>query len=359
MYHLLEDRRTVQRGAVMVPELSYITNGMRRNLNRFTMYYQQEPRAVKSQHFLVRLIQSIHVSLSNDVFFYRQLVSEITNEVARSVGITTPLYRGKIRRGVLFQNVNESYIATNEPFDIDSDWRSWSPLKIHAHPFDTITPTPMNGAGIGTNEDFAVVSINIPMLAAQYRQWHYEERQVSIDESPRSVMQFVSMYPLTNILESFIDISMFNRLSKIHSERSFREIEVSNPFLLNDYRPAFDKAVGKLVEQLERKTLPYSALVQQIPNISDSSAFDVFELPKTTMTRQDEWVFMVSRLPLVKYLLSMNFVTGNRNNRQGNNHIKRILRQAKSDRIIQQSLPRQLSEIVIEDINEYVVPYVQ
>lgn len=359
MYHLLEDRRTVQRGAVLVPELNYVVRGMRRNLTRYTNYYRQEPRAVQSQHFLVRLLQSIHVSLTNDVFFYRQLVSEVSYEVARAVGITTPLYRGKIRRGVLFKGINECYMATTAPFDINTPWREWEPVQFHRHPFDGLMPTPLNGGIEGTADDFAVLSINIPMLAAQYRQWFFEERQPFNEESPRSIMQFVAMYPLTNAVTSYMDIAVTNRCFKLQMGSRLREIKANIPFMLADYQPVFDRAIEKLMDQVESKNYPYTSLVSQLPTMSGKLPSEVLDLPETTMTRQNEWIFMVARIPLVKFLLSVDFVSGSRNNRQGNNHIRRVLKQAKSDRILQQSLPRQLSAVIIEDINDNIASYLR
>ena len=255
MHSFFQTQNTALQGIVQFPQWQYVRDGLRRNLGTTLAYHRRNPTAVKSSHFLVRLLQSITVPKSQNLQRYYDNVDSIALNVSMALKMTSSLYRGHVFNGVFYdQDSTEILIAHNEAFDYElanRDWPNLCPVKVLRHPRSDLGLGLLDGQPRGVESGLAVVAINITMLAIQYRAFRLQEQALAgEDESQRSVMQFVRMYVLPNMLLSHLDLALFNRADALARGRPLGASVGRASFQTLDYGNRVDTVYKDALETL-------------------------------------------------------------------------------------------------------------
>jgi hypothetical protein len=220
MHNLFNLMPNIEHGILRLPEWAYVRTELRRNLDRVIAYYRKHPTAVHSAHFLVRLLQSITVPKSLNLERYYYNVDAGALNLSMALKMTSSIYRGQLFDGVFYSDCKEILIAHSEPFDFHQAHRNWEtlcPIEVLRHPLSDLGLGLPDGDKIGSDYGIAVISINIPMLAVQYRAFRINEEYLTGNsDSQRSVMQFIRMYVIPNMLPSHLDHCLFNRIYNLH-----------------------------------------------------------------------------------------------------------------------------------------------
>lgn len=362
MHQLFLKRPTVVRGLFQLPAFTYIRNGLSTNLVKLVSFYRENPRAVRSDHFLVRLLQSIAVSHQHEPVYYVDLVSDIADELAMSLGMTSPLYPGRVFDPGIFygRGTSEVLVSATVPFDAveaAKDWEDLEPIWVLSHPKTDLNMDLPIGRSNGGNGGMAVIAINIPMLALQYRQWRAREQLLRPDNQ-RSLMQFLCLYPLANMLRSHLDIALFNRLRAHFHGRVPLESIRRPPLHVIRYEDKVDALLSDLVTILKRKNQYFDAVLASIPLVVENNALNRLMLPKLPPTRQVLWALTLARLDTVAFLVQLEAESNMGRNQQSINKIRRGLIQLKNDRVWQQALPRELYHEVMTYIDDEITAYI-
>lgn len=347
MYDFYQTPPEVRRRKVVLPKFIYVKNGLAEKLLNKVTYWRENPRAVRSNHFLVRLLQSIPVSKYTDDRRFVDNVEDMALDLAMSLRMTSPIYRGEaFEHGPFYgRDSVEVLLAHSEDFDVDKSalrWKKLEPIRFLTHPKTDLDLNVPLGEPTGSETGLSVIAINIPMLAFQYKKWWEEELKVR-PENPRTVMQFVRMYALPNTLYSQLDIAMFNRQVAIFREQKVISGTSKDPFFTIDYSEKFDAVAEQLFSNLTGRKLYFDEMLDNLLTVAYDSAFEYIRLPEFARTRQVIWALTLARLPYFSYLLELNYRTGSRMNRQELNNLRRFMRRLKMDRDIESALPQYLS----------------
>lgn len=362
MLNLFNEQSPTIRGNIVLPEFIYVKNGLYANLLKMVSYYRENPRSVDSSHFLVRLLQSITVPLSMMDLRYVDLVSDLADDLSMSLQMTSPGYYGKaFKDGVFYgRGFTEVLISTSEFFDVEdaaANWEDLEPIRVLAHPKTDLNLDLPNGRSTGSEVGHAVLAINIPLLALQYKKFREREHQLEL-EHQRTVMQFLCMYPLPNLLYSHLDIAIFNRL---HTFFKGGETMVSmrrSPLFIHDHSTRLDIYLNKLLRILERRDLYFDAMLTSIPLVSSVSLRDVVRLPRIPLTRQVLWSLIMARIPYISFLLQLNFNSGSNRNRKDLVLIDREIKRLIHDRGLQQGLTRENYKEVMDSLEGEIRAYI-
>lgn len=203
---------------------SYIFRAIENKLQRVILNIRRSVYTVRSDHLLVQILQHLDTQSNshNDGDFYRRVIIE-SERICSAMDITSVNHiQRNTQRGVFYNapGLHEYYIATPNGY-LDSissreHWMSFQPVKVLYHPFCDLSMRIKDGSKMKSAgrsdllKNIAVVQIDIPLLALQYRRWR--EATDNYDVRP-TIMQFVYQYPIMNLLYSDTVVNYFNGYS--------------------------------------------------------------------------------------------------------------------------------------------------
>lgn len=361
MYTLLNERSAPARGIVSFPEFTYVKNGLARNLETTVRYYRQNPKAVASDHLLVRLLQSISTPFGEDVIIYKDRVTDVAFDLAMSLGMTSSLSTGKAFDGVFYgSGTSEVLIATFEDFDVSQvmgNWQNLRPVRVMRHPRTDLTMVIPNGQANSSESGIAVILINIPMLACQYRQFVLTDALLNKD-TRFSTNQFVHMFVLPNMMYSHLDVALQNRIYALFREWHVSDSAGGTAFAVPNYQPNIDPILQRqILNALRQMTYDFPNLLRGFPAITEASLLDVNRLPQMPLTRQVTWALTLARIPVFELLLQINWYSRNSNNQMYLNRIKRSLQELRNDAALRGGLSIGLYRELLTELKDEIEAY--
>lgn len=361
MYQLLRQSPLNIGGDLTFAEFRRVRDGLRLTIERVKKYRRDNPRGLTGGHLLLRLMNSIPYANGPTDQVFNDKISDIALLFTQSLRMTSALSRGQLwRPGPFLGNrVQEVIIADTDQWDVAQGLKRWeelSPIRYLYHPMTSLSMPVADDEFASTESGIAVISINIPMLASQYRAWR---RAFSVvDESPRTVAQFLQAYPLPNMLDSYADLAILNRLTNMY-------FAIDNP--RDTVRPhtfyvtPWDKEVDALLERwlniVSSKRWNFDTLVSHIPTVSSEDLHATLRLPEQAYSTQISWAILLARVQLIAFLVQFNRNTENENNYQYLNYIRRHLQYIEGNGSLRNALSSQTYDEVSMLIDRGIKPY--
>lgn len=348
MYNLFLDKPVVSRGIISFPKFLYVRNGLLRELSKVLQYYRTNPRALPGDHFLVRLLGSISVPFGNDVGVYFDRVNDMAMGLSMSLNMTSAINYGETFEPGPFYGpgVSEIILATDEGFDlsqIEDNWRELQPIRVLRHDITNLNLEIPDGYPTEKNSGIAVIEVNIPMLACQYRQFRWEQAQRPDGEAELTMEQFLRMYPLPNMLMSHVDYALFNYFRAAVFGTDLEDLRPPHSFYLIRYDEKLMEIMFQAIDAFSKREYPYQSILETLPGAVNESMLGALMMPETAPTRQIEWALDIARLPAVEVLVSLTGSHGGNKNREMYNYLRRWFRRTRSDSAFRKVLPRDLN----------------
>lgn len=362
MYRLFKELPPTDRGTQIVPEFVYVRGSYQRELAKVVNYYQQFTRWTENQHILIKMLTAMNVSFKREYLQYTDLAGEQMFRLSTGLRITSPLEHGKIFTNGYFYNdkCQEVLIIHRNRFDLQdgiTNWRDLRPVRILRHPFTDLSLGLPNGKYKSNEHGIVVVEINAAMLALQFRRWYEEEKGTYGEVDTRTIHMFISMYPMVNALYSHLDLCYFNRMNAIMHGEPVEGFNNPHPFGIVDYTGRVDNAIKQTLEVQERRPLTFDHILCNIPMISSPTLFETMQLPDTVVTRQIKWALIVSRIPVIRFLVKLNHETDNEKNRWYLSQLRIALKEMRNDRILQSGLPTEFYQEIENTISTKIETY--
>lgn len=358
MIELFNTPETYGQGKLSPSGWPYVESGLKRNLETVKNYYYNKPFAVRSNHLLVKLLNSIGVPFSYNLERFSDIVDAKAFHLAMHLRISSPLYRGNIFRDIFYGgDIDEVIVAVDDYFNpeyVTENWKTVSAVTVIQHPKSDLNLMLPNGKYLGDESGTAVFGLNIAMLAVQYRAFLYEEFKVlEGGESPKSTSQFIHMFVLPNMLDSHLDIALFNRAYNLLTNTSMGVSQRKQPFNVTDYTDKVDKVYQTLIDYYSGSNRHYASILSGFPVPSAGTLAQALLLPNNAPTKQSIWTNVIARLPALDFLTLLAKNNGNNSDRTINNMIVRYFKLYENDKALDNILmPRtQLqNRILINDI---------
>lgn len=346
MQYFFNTNSPVGQATIVPPSWRHIKDGLTRNYSTVMNYYNNRVMAVRSNHLLIRLLTGLGVSYSHHIERYHQIVEAKSLSYSMGFKLTSSLYRGALFKNVFYgENVTEVLMATDEvfnPYEAYDNWKTLKPVKCVYHNRSDLDLLLPNGKTSGTEEGLAVISINIPMLAIQFRAFLEETYKYFLEDnallSPAS--HFIHMYVLPGMLESQLDIALFNRAYNISIGRPMTQATKQHPFYITDYSVEVDKHYTKIVDYLKTNDKDFKSVFETLQAFSGNFN-EILRLPEIASTRQVAWTEVISRLNCIDFLTSVTQDKGWRRNAASMNMFKRTFTMFASDATIKHALPNE------------------
>lgn len=354
MYSLFNSMPESLSAVARVPGWNNIRDGLRRNLDTVVRYYRNHPMAVQSDHFLVRMLQSIDVPLSLNIERYADNVQAMALNLSMALKMTSSIYRGQIFPGVFYgPDTFEVLIATNDDFDIfdaEKNWKDLQPVRVLRHPITDVALKLPNGGDNSTDSGIAVILINIPMLAVMYRSFRLEQANWAevYQESQLSTMQFVHMYVLPNMLFTHIDHAVFNRMHALQMGAPIGETKRPHSFHLVDWDARLTQWQTQMLGLMTKIGRDFRGMMHEIPLVVANDLDSLMQLPIMVPTQQVVWALSISRLPILDFLVRTSKAGASTTNRNEVNYILRQIRMYKRNSMMKVLTPDVLTEVMFE-----------
>lgn len=303
MYSLFNKSATRFTGRLEYPGLPYIRRLYVDQIKAVKAYYHRFPKRVDSDNVLGNILQ--HIPQRNDLDDQRYLrfVDDAEQGVSRAFGLTSSLYRGRVHESgiTLGPKTDEIMISSYTPIntrDIGDKWVHLSPLSYLYHTRTDMSLPIENNSTPGKGNGVSV--INIPLMALQYRYWL--KYQANRFDQKESVYRFIGGFVLPNAVGSFLEIAFFNRLSRYATGVGVPKIPLSHPFYLTDLTGRIEQYCKWIIDSNDRRTGDIEQFVGITPMILKNNLYDVMQIPKDPVTRQNEWALQIARLPYIRYI---------------------------------------------------------
>ena len=298
----IEDRTT--QPIQIAPEWNYIKTNTAINIQRIQQYYRSNTVAVPSQHFLVRLLQSIPTPRSMDLDSYYRSVNAIALNHATSMQMTSAYYRGKFFTGVAYgKQALECLLVVDDVFNYQKahdEWEDVVAVKPIMHDKTDLSLLFPNGSGYSTEPSNSVLLVNLPMLAVQYRAF-------CLAHPSKAAMHFVAQYVLPNMLKDHLDLCFINRLmNRYYGKPTTTTYLTKYPFGLVNLESQIDYAIDKILNYIRTAPKRFDLILKTIPSFSKENAYKALLMPDIAITKQVHWASMWARLKYMAFLCDIS-----------------------------------------------------
>ena len=348
------------------PGWNYAKAGLERNLKNIVQYYQERPFAVKSNHLVARIINTIGVAHDQDTERYYNIVDAKALNLGMAFNLTSSIYRGAIFDGVFYgPGCKEIIFASNEyvnPFEVDKDWKNQSPVTVLCHPrsdMEFLLPTGRDGS---VEAGLACININIPMLALQFRAFAREQVQ-RLDETgltPFTVANFVHMYVLPGMMKSHMDHVLFNRAYNYTMGAPMGKATKKHRFPVIDYSKQVDEVLRDLIKYVRNNDRPFTDILASFPCMNVKNFEELLKLPEQAPTRQIVWAEVLTRLKALDWMTTVSPTSGTVHDGSRINELTKAFVAHASDGSFRQVLDKDLyldSIRTIKDIVARIAPH--
>lgn len=355
MFELFTEETTQQYSVLRWPEFDYIKRSYTRELLNVEDYYHNRTYAVKSNHLLASILYHLNVPMQYPADRYVEVVRTRAPYVANAIKLTSELQYGKIHAGVFYgPGCDEILISNDEYFDpyfASVNWKSINAVQPLLHPKTDLKLLLPNGKDMSTDHGLAVLAINIPLLALQYRCFVMDQAARMNDSSLLGIAHFIQMYVLPNMLYKHLDLAIMNRLMHLFNGEPMGITHFKHPFNIINYSAKLDTVLVKTIDRLAETPMPYAAMLMHIPGVTSEDASQYLQLPDYPPTRQLHWAMVISRLAIIRCMVNLGGDRGISRNRLEIGILQRILKRLDREQMLASLLPQDIYYDIKLDID--------
>lgn len=359
MYRLFEGASPTSVGVRDYPNFRYEKSITERNVQKYIDYRRNSVSFVDTDHLLIKILMSLGVSYTgNDVLFTEQVAQRV-RRVEHGFGLTSYANRGRVHQGVFFNGRgHEIILLANSPVpgDIASCWEDVSPLRVLSHARSDLSIETFDGKGNEPEVGLSVIALDLPLLALQWEYWK-QSVYAGKDEQHRSYSHFLYQFPLTNLVKSFLDVSLINRFYRRVLGAVGSTYLRKQPVYLTDNSVGVDKVLDEVTDRLFTKQMDFEDMARNIPAFFGQSALETVRVKNIPYTQQAIWALMAARVEIVSAMLFISDATGNARTRDEVTQIKRDLIRAQSGKLLSNGLPSNVAKDLSDRLATQINPY--
>lgn len=362
MYSLFNEKSSINRGTRQPPQWKMVRNRLRKNIIDVLRHIRTNRYSVANDHLLVKLLSAMRPNPDLDVYEYHRMIAARAPAVSRSQGLTSSLWRNNSNRQGIFygRNSEEVYLYVENDIDflsLENNWRSLTPITVLRHPRTDMSIEMLDGRLWTKENGLCIIAIDPIMLAMQY--YYFIKQEGIVDDTYLTYGQFVYKYPLANMLMSHHDVAFMNRLIALYDGKDVTSFENGWPITVRDYTSQVDRYLIDRINTVSLTQQPHIDTMRQIQTPIGDYLGKLVRLPSVPITRQNLWVLIAARIPIITFLCKLDFDTGNTRNTQNHSTIRKEIRETMSDRsmfaTLSPSLNRETTGTIRDDIYDILL----
>ena len=336
-------------------QIDFLKRAYTEQLTIVKTYFRDNIVRLDSTNILVDILNNIDIRMEYDGYRYSQYLMNRAEGLSRSLRITSAFSHGEIHSGVFYgKKCDEILLLDLTPFDIDKAqqyWKNLAPVYPLLHPWSDFGFLLPIGSDIDTASGLSSIAIHIPMLAFQYR--CFLKEKIRLNETLYTSPEiFLMQYVLPNMLNQQTDLVLLNRLMNIFYDKPMSKNKIRLPMPIYPYAHKVDDLLQKVLERLKDNRMFYVEDLLTIPALFSDNMDSVLRMPDIPNTNQVWWALILTRLPIVKFLIDIGGKTGVTYNQYYLNTYRVDLTYLLSQKTLERYLPSNLLDEVMSMIDE-------
>lgn len=306
MFSLIEREKGVDRGSLVSPELNLARSKLSKAIDKIVNYYRTNFVTIDRASPIYRLVWNLNFQTGNttpDIYGYYQKARTKMDDIAIATGITTSSNKSAMSIGYFYGNIPTAILAEDgmSPREIhgaSQGWESLSPMRILACPVATgVFARPDK---ITAKVGYAVISVDIPMLAVMYNMWQFKNNQKPEDER-EGIDHFIGRYLYPNAMRSQADAMVVNMLNSDSLDLYDINPDIDEPpIALYDNSKEFAKHLSDHVKDMRKSGFTLGRFISNIPGFVGDDLLDGVEVLEETKSTANRWAVLMASLPMVR-----------------------------------------------------------
>lgn len=315
MYSLFNPVFNGGRTARHLPIFDYITLALKGELVKVQTFYRTNILTVPNNHILTKILMELTTPCSNlSYHFLVKWVRANSARFERTYNLNSSVVgAGIISNGTIYnRNHSEAWISVAYDFDVDKcvgNYKDLKPIRAISHEYTNLTMSVPNGNYPENQEGLAVLTIDLALLALQYKCWIENEQYIKEKDTYLPLHSFIYRYPLTNLISTHTDVCIFNRLYSLVENKPIVNTRSTNSFFVIDYGDRTTQSLNQLLDMFKKQPGDYVQRLNSIPSIEYGSYLRSIGIPDMAPTRQIKWVLVLARLKTIELLLMLDELT--------------------------------------------------
>ena len=359
LYQLFTKRFDSNNNVLRFPAFDLVRRTYEKEVERIVEYFNTRVYAVRSDHFLCKLLNTAVIPISYTVERYMEVAYTRGPYVAKSYKLTSAIDDGKIHHGIFYgEGCREIILYDDEyfnPYWALANWKTLEPITVLEHPVSDLELLLPNGLENSTAKGLCSISINLPMLLIMYRGFLEEQStrfHSASTDAKLGVAHFVHMYVLPSMLRSHVDVVILNRLKNLFYGSPMSDNLKKHPFYVINQSRTIDSVLQDCMKHIFGRGLYYFSTLKSIPTIFKEDAQELLMMPDIARTRQVWWALIVTRLNTMKFLIDVGQEKGMRANASLINRLKIELTRLDRENYLEKMLGEEISYEVNETTQE-------
>lgn len=318
---------------VEYPKLDYIFRGMVENLEKIISYERRNSKVVEASHPLLGMLDAVGTSLDDDIRFHYLNALDLNDDWCAARGITTSSKTVRPMLGRFLGGGDVEFLISSVDRipsgkfvnNTYADWINLTPVKVIASKYTDSYPW-IPGEAPDNQNQWAMITIDLPMLSIMYREWVKFNTKNNLTET-RSA--FIRNYVLANAIESHQRVKQLNRLSRLKDGLEVDYVRSSAEVATVDYETRLVREQYKMVRDNELRELNWVELMANTRISLDDTLSYFLEPILAAETSQNRWALALSQVPLWTFLLQHDKDSGV--NQQYRERLQRFLTEMRRD----------------------------
>lgn len=304
-------RRSPTTGVITQRDLPFLRKGFQHNVEKIQEYYLSRNFFVKNTNIISRLVELFPVQLQyNDIEYLDTMVNRLTY-LAKHFRFTSDLEKGIVHAPYFFGNFGEEVIISNfDYFDLKEakmNWERTNSIEVMRHPRNDDRLLLPLGNVDGNRGGLSVISINIPKLAFQYREFEkLQYRRMQETGTAATKNQYVTKYVLPSMMNDVTDHTLLNKLMDRWYGVEPTEPKYKHRFPLLQPTTQVDRYLDDTLEVISTKNIDFVGILRNIKLIFKEDASELLALGSIGNTRQSKWAALVARIDYMIFLLDVS-----------------------------------------------------
>jgi len=355
MYQLLNRTTRFENSPFAFPRMDYLRGRVNENYQRYVTERTSYPGRVDSSHLLSKILISLNVEFSGDLVKYMSDCEISARRMCSGLGIASSFSKGTLfTEGVFYPGCPEIILySRDESYTVMDLWRGWKDLQavtVVNHPISDLTMVELGVKNSITIDkpDLAVINIDIPLLAAQWKMWQAANPGKLIEA-------FLTQVVLLNMVKSHLNVALFNKLMVDLNIREECSVRTNLPSSQTSVNAEGQAIIFDVFNKVSGKAMTGGQMMASIPAIFGSNYLDSVCLPSMTPTYQVEWALMAQKMDSVAVMLALAAKSGYDRILPETTILKRTFIQVKEEKTLDNGLTGAASAFLNERLQRLVV----
>lgn len=355
MYQILNPTGRFDRSPFHYARMDYLKGRVEENLAKYREVRRVIPGRMDSSHLLMKILLNLAVPFSGDLTRYMAECEGAAKRLCSGLGISSSFSKGDVfTEGLFYPECPEIVIYSRNhevtAMDLWKDWRSVTPIKVLCHPISQMTivelgaKNPIKLSG----RDLAVISIDIPLLAGQWKMWQAANPGKPIEE-------FVTCVPIVGMMESHLNVAFFNKLQVKLGIRKAVTVNGNLVFAQTPVDQHADALIDEVIDKVSNKKMTGNQILDSIPALYGPTYLTSVTLPSMSPTNQVIWALIAQKMEAAAVVLEFGKLAGYDRMLHELTVIRRFLIENASDQILSNGLTTAVSTMLVERLNTLVV----